>query len=382
MLLFFFVALVMMPACATKRTLQREYRLPPGGEPTRKRVVSIEEREKATIAPAIYYTIAPWYGFKEAACSLTFDDGTLDQYTLAFPELEKRGLKATFFLMTRYRRRGYWYDGETKRRMFSWNQARRIQEAGHEVGSHSRTHADLTKKNSLLRWEIGGSLIRLQKEIHLLEGVTFAWPYWRSNEECRDVAAEYYLAARAGTGLVENYGSTLDEGVIDLFSVDSLCMRAGQYYGPWRAQSEKVRSNGGWLVLCFHGIDDWRIDREWLGWDPLTIYEFRETLDYVESNGFWIAPFGFVTRYIRERHEAVLSLVDASWNRIIVVLDDELDDEIYCQTLSLKVELPHRWPDLRVSKHREEIPHIRTGDGAVLFDALPDGSSIYIERIE
>lgn len=44
-------------------------------------------------------TIAPYYGGRQAALSLTFDDGLLDQYTLAFPQLKSRGLKATFAII-------------------------------------------------------------------------------------------------------------------------------------------------------------------------------------------------------------------------------------------------------------------------------------------
>ena len=41
-------------------------------------------------------TVATWYLFKQAAGSVTFDDGTYDQYAVAFPELEKLGIKGTF----------------------------------------------------------------------------------------------------------------------------------------------------------------------------------------------------------------------------------------------------------------------------------------------
>jgi len=40
-------------------------------------------------------SIAPYYGGRQAALSLTFDDGLEDQYTLAFPELKRRGLSSS-----------------------------------------------------------------------------------------------------------------------------------------------------------------------------------------------------------------------------------------------------------------------------------------------
>ena len=44
----------------------------------------------------IQVSIAPYYQGRQAALSLTFDDGLMDQYTLARTELNKRGLRATF----------------------------------------------------------------------------------------------------------------------------------------------------------------------------------------------------------------------------------------------------------------------------------------------
>ena len=47
-------------------------------------------------AKAQQVSVAPYDGGRLAALSLTFDDGLQDQYTLAYPELRKRGLRATF----------------------------------------------------------------------------------------------------------------------------------------------------------------------------------------------------------------------------------------------------------------------------------------------
>ena len=148
--------------------MEREVSIPPHQGTIRERAEWTGTEEEPSDPTEIFYTLAPWYGFKKAACSLTFDDGTMDHYVLAFPELQRRNLKATFFLITRYRKRGYWKDGEKKRRLFSWDQARQIRKAGHEIGSHSRTHADLTAKDAFARREIAGSFTTLRREIRPL----------------------------------------------------------------------------------------------------------------------------------------------------------------------------------------------------------------------
>ena len=41
-------------------------------------------------------SIAPFYGNRKAALTLTFDDGLQEHYTHVFPELKKRNMHATF----------------------------------------------------------------------------------------------------------------------------------------------------------------------------------------------------------------------------------------------------------------------------------------------
>lgn len=67
---------------------------------------------------------------------LTFDDGTLDNYTVAYPILRRHGFVATFFVITNY-------VGRTG--CMTWNQLREMQSAGMVIGSHTVRHVDLTK---------------------------------------------------------------------------------------------------------------------------------------------------------------------------------------------------------------------------------------------
>lgn len=68
---------------------------------------------------------------------LTFDDGWMEQYTVAFPELKKRGMIGTFFAPTSYLDAG----GKS---LFDWDQARQMSQAGMEFGSHTVKHVDLS----------------------------------------------------------------------------------------------------------------------------------------------------------------------------------------------------------------------------------------------
>ncbi|HHY28381.1 MAG TPA: polysaccharide deacetylase family protein [Desulfitobacterium dehalogenans] len=65
---------------------------------------------------------------------ITFDDGYLDNYQDAWPILQENGFRATFFIITDSVGPG----------MMNWEQIRVLADQGNSIGSHTRTHPDLT----------------------------------------------------------------------------------------------------------------------------------------------------------------------------------------------------------------------------------------------
>src|SRR6266567_5514554 len=71
------------------------------------------------------FTVLPWDDHR-AAVSLTFDDARPVQLDEAVPELNKRHLRGTFFVII-----------SKLTRLDKWRQA---QADGHEIGNHTLTH--------------------------------------------------------------------------------------------------------------------------------------------------------------------------------------------------------------------------------------------------
>jgi peptidoglycan/xylan/chitin deacetylase (PgdA/CDA1 family) len=95
---------------------------------------------------------------------VTFDDGFKNVLTNATPALAEHGIRACFFLVTQLV--GSDGEGAWQRRLhlprpiepLTWDDATRLLALGHEIGSHTRTHADLASlPRDELETELGGS---------------------------------------------------------------------------------------------------------------------------------------------------------------------------------------------------------------------------------
>jgi peptidoglycan/xylan/chitin deacetylase (PgdA/CDA1 family) len=68
---------------------------------------------------------------------ITIDDGYRSTYDIVFPIMKKYGFRATLFIYTAF-------VGASKNAV-KWDQLREMKEYGFEIGSHTISHADLTK---------------------------------------------------------------------------------------------------------------------------------------------------------------------------------------------------------------------------------------------
>ena len=81
-----------------------------------------------------YLAMAGAEQLPDKAVALTFDDGGLDNYEVAFPILVERGLVGTFFVITKT----VGSEGQ-----MTWEQLRLMAEAGMSIQSHSYSHPGL-----------------------------------------------------------------------------------------------------------------------------------------------------------------------------------------------------------------------------------------------
>lgn len=159
---------------------------------------------------------------------LTFDDGYLDNYTNAFPLLQKYGMRGSFFIITDFvtaERPGY----------MTWPQLQEMVAAGMEIGSHSRDHPDLSGRTiDYLVWQALGS----QEAIVAHLGITpraVAYPAGRYDEQTIAV----FRSAHFWAGLTTHQG---DEHTTDgLFELKRIRVR-----GSYTADDLKALLHARW----------------------------------------------------------------------------------------------------------------------------------------
>jgi peptidoglycan/xylan/chitin deacetylase (PgdA/CDA1 family) len=118
---------------------------------------------------------------------ITLDDGYRSIYEFAYPLLKRYGYTATLFIYTDFI--------EASGNALTWHQLRKLKAAGFEIGSHSISHADLTKKlpyeNDQTYWsritkEFINSKAIIDRELNQ-DTQFFAYPYGNYNQRILDL---------------------------------------------------------------------------------------------------------------------------------------------------------------------------------------------------
>lgn len=129
---------------------------------------------------------------------ITIDDGNLDNYTNAFPIMQKYGFTGVLYLVGNY---------IGAQDYMNVDQVLEMHSAGWEVGSHSMSHLDLTKlEPDALRIEIIDSREMLEEKLGI-PVLTFAYPFGFKNESALDyVKFAGYMGAMGASGYTPAQG--------------------------------------------------------------------------------------------------------------------------------------------------------------------------------
>ncbi|WP_143822116.1 polysaccharide deacetylase family protein [Mucilaginibacter pedocola] len=412
-------------------------------------------------------TISRWPGNKRGAVSITFDDGSVNQFKQALPILNKLNVKATFFIITgqipgskfagkfigrpvktiiaetattptnstnfyeRAAAAGYlgligpldyhykagslidagkpteaykvidelyqkvrnndFKEGIQHNTEYldahgtTWADMRKYAAQGHEFGSHMVTHprlAALDEANML--YEMQSSRLDILHELGPRYTFSAEGPFGTENERVMGYLHKVYPALRnrmpepwlkeISRSNPANPGNTDKEYI--QFQRGATTKTPMPMMKAW--VDTTANKDNTWLVLTFHGVDG-------IGWEALTHEQLAEYFGYIKAadDKLWIATFGDVTRYMRERQSAKIS-ASAGKAAITVNLSHPLDKNQYNLPLSLKTYIPANWKIVKMIQGKKTLkllPVTDAGGSYVLYRAMSNTSPVKLSAM-
>ncbi len=410
--------------------------------------------------------ITKWQNGKKTAVSITYDDGSRNQFKTALPIMEQMNLRATFFVITGpikgsvyppkfvgrpvkeiisetknvptnadnfferasaslylgyggtlpyYNRADEWYESGKKEKAWkvmdslyaavrnkelkpgkdtsmemgqeeglTWAALENDAAKGYEIASHTVTHAHLAILDTAnMGYELRKSKDEIRK--HLGEKYTFSAevPFGIEDPRVMKYGFPIYQALRnlmpepwmteINRGYKEQPGNS-DKEYVE-WERGPLSKTPMPLMKSWVDTS--LAHDNIWLVLVFHGIDD-------IGWQPTPHEKLKEYFTYIKNreNNIWIAPFGEVARYVRERMSSKIDSKNGK-NKITIGLSNSLDKNLYDEPVTLKTYLPGSWKNVSVKTQnaKQKVATQKDAKGVfVLYKAVPNEGTIEITK--
>ena len=212
---------------------------------------------------------------------LTFDDACKSDVEYVAPLLKRYGFGATFFMTEGGRHQRGW----NEENYLTWKEAKKIHDAGFEIGNHTRTHANVAQlSKDKIRAELE-YVERQCKEHGIAVPRTFCYPGFQYGRDAVAVLEDKgYLFARRGVAPEFPYNGEGARGpVYDPNSDHPLLIPTTGFSGPdWDFEdfvwAVKQARDGKIAVLTFHGVPD--LDHPWVHTDPEV---FEKYMDYLRD---------------------------------------------------------------------------------------------------
>lgn len=266
----------------------------------------------------------------------------------------------------------------------SWDDFRKDAAKGYEIASHSITHATMPGMDEAnIKYELEKSKEEILHQMGPKYTFSCEVPYGYENERVMQIAYKIYPAFR--NRMPEPWLKEIDRakretpGNTDKDYIQ--WQRGATTKTPMHLMKSWVDTvaakDNTWLVLVFHGVDG-------MGYEALPSTLLDEYFQYIKSKDdqLWVATFGNVTRYMRERESAKVNGSQKS-GRIMVSLTHPLDKSMYYLPLTLKTYVPAAWKKAKITQGKsvKQATIAKDEKGSfVLYEAQPNSVNVVLTK--
>jgi hypothetical protein len=291
--------------------------------------------------------VLKWKDGKKACFLLGFDDSAPSQLKNVVPELDKRKIVGTFYLVTG---NGVWAGTKAK-----WEAAAKSPYI--VVANHTFTHKGVNNAE-----ELEPELAKCNEVLYTLhpehkQPYLLAWgkpggvPWIVSKDDLKAALDKHHLVERPPfAGPPINYKT----------SEDTL------------AVVDKALAKGEMGYLVFHGVGgDWLVTPiEW----------FTALLDKLEQHRdeLWITDCATWKKYTSERDTVEAKAVESGKGRIRIALTAKTDPTLYDEPLTLTTKVPANWKNCTVAQGQTKVS-APVHDGTVQYSAVPGAGEIVLQ---
>ena len=205
--------------------------------------------------------------------SIVFDDNYQDQYDNAKQIMETRNITGTFYVVTDHIRGVTTSDSQ----YMTISEIQTLQNEGHEIGSHSKTHSTFTSlSEAQIRDECS-----ISKQVLTSYGLfisSLAYPNGPTNNTVDSIVSQYYRSGR--TAYVGPYPTQLPTSQ---FRIPGYANETTDYSSlpSLKALVDQVYSTNSWAIILFHHIKP-EVNGEAY---TTSTQDFTSLLDYIISKG-------------------------------------------------------------------------------------------------
>lgn len=285
--------------------------------------------------------ILRWKENKQAAVALTFDDWTPGHPAIVVPELQKRGMVATFNVITA--------------NVKDWEPLRHAASLGNEIANHTTTHPH--PYGISFEDEVAAAERKIEAEIPGYKVYTFAYPYGETTDSLKQYLAEngYWAARGTNTPMTDDdfaadthlrdpqraSDSSKVNGPIDYMDTKTYSVLSETPLSDYAEQLNHAKRVGGMVTFLYHSVYNDSIRDFSYAWITDTV--LRQQLDTLASLDLWVTTYADMMHYLRQYANTTIEKVKSSSNEYVFRLKErqpKIFGDAY-RPLSILVTVPN-----------------------------------------